>query len=95
MTDDFDHWFARNHPWDWWAKARGGEPLPHLDRLLVTELARLAYERKDRHADSADDDPYRRAAHQSLDARREGMARAREDGTAERAVDDLLKILGK
>jgi hypothetical protein len=46
-------------------------------------------------ADSADDDPYRRAAQQSLDARREGMARARADGTAERAVDDLLKILGK
>jgi hypothetical protein len=46
-------------------------------------------------ADSADDDPYRRAAQQSLDAEREGLARARADGTAERAVDDLLKILGK
>jgi hypothetical protein len=45
--------------------------------------------------DSADDDPYRRAAQQSLDAEREGLARARADGTAERAVDDLLKILGK
>jgi hypothetical protein len=48
-----------------------------------------------RATDSADDDPYRRAAQQSLDAEREGLARARADGTAERAVDDLLKILGK
>lgn len=40
----WDQWWAQNHPWDWWAKDRGGQPLPTFDRLLVAFLARDAYE---------------------------------------------------
>jgi hypothetical protein len=64
-----------------------------IDRTAEPDAGEREIER--RATDSADDDPYRRAAQQSLDAEREGLARARADGTAERAVDDLLKILGK
>ncbi len=42
MTN-FEIWFARNHPFDWFAKERGGEPLPHKDRILVWDLCRRAF----------------------------------------------------
>lgn len=42
MTE-FDGWWARNHPLDWWAKERDGVPLPHRDRLSVLLLAQRAY----------------------------------------------------
>lgn len=47
QAEPFDSWWARNHPWDWWSKERG-TPLRHRDRLLVAQLARDAYERKER-----------------------------------------------
>jgi len=40
----FDHWWARNHPWDWWASERHGDPIPTFDRLLVAQLVREAYD---------------------------------------------------
>lgn len=40
----FDAWWARNHPFDWWAKERQGEPLLHGDRLRVWDLCRRAYD---------------------------------------------------
>lgn len=39
----FDSWWAREHPWDWWAAERGA-PLPSADRLLVWDLCKRAYE---------------------------------------------------
>lgn len=39
----FEHWFARNHPWDWFAKDRGGEPLGVGDRLRIWSLCHAAY----------------------------------------------------
>ncbi len=41
---DFREWFASNHPFDWWASERDGEPLPQRDRLLVSDLCRRAFE---------------------------------------------------
>jgi hypothetical protein len=41
---DFNAWWAVNHPHDWWAEDRKGAPLPHLDRLLVADLCRKAFE---------------------------------------------------
>jgi hypothetical protein len=32
-----------NHPFDWWAKERNGEPLPQPDRLRVWEICRRAW----------------------------------------------------
>jgi hypothetical protein len=40
----FEHWWAVNHPWDWWSKERQGIPLPHADRLKVWELCFRAFE---------------------------------------------------
>ena len=40
----FDEWWLRNHPFDWFAKERDGEPLPFKDRLLVLDLCRAAYQ---------------------------------------------------
>ncbi len=40
----FREWFARNHPFDWWASERDGNPLPERDRLLVSDLCRRAFE---------------------------------------------------
>ena len=37
---EWDSWWAKNHPWDWWAKERDGVPLSTFDRLLVSQLAR-------------------------------------------------------
>ena len=56
-SDQYRTWFAKNHPFDWWAKQRNGKSLPHRDRLLVAQFARLAFEagqaqvreQKDRH----------------------------------------------
>jgi hypothetical protein len=42
-ADRFDQWWARNHPFDWWAKDRKGEPLSHGDRLRVWELCQRAH----------------------------------------------------
>ncbi len=38
----FEAWWRKNHPRDWWAKARG-EPLDSKTRLAVWALAREAY----------------------------------------------------
>ena len=42
MNDEFKEWWAKNHPFDWWAKERDGEPLPHGERLLVWSLCQRA-----------------------------------------------------
>jgi hypothetical protein len=39
----FEKWWARNHPFDWWAKERKGQPLDHGDRLRVWDVCRRAY----------------------------------------------------
>lgn len=39
----FNAWWKVNHPWDWWASRRDGNPLPHQDRLLVAEVCRQAF----------------------------------------------------
>lgn len=46
--DAFSKWWARNHPHDWWARERSGDPLPDADRLLVWNLVRLAFLRHER-----------------------------------------------
>ena len=46
-AESFAVWWAKNHPWDWWAKDRKGKPLPLRDRLLVCQLVRAAYDRED------------------------------------------------
>ena len=43
-SESFDQWWKKNHPCDWWAAKRHGEPLPSWDRLLVWELCKRAYE---------------------------------------------------
>lgn len=40
---EFDDWFKKNHPLDWWAKERKGKPLPTIDRLRVWFFARKAW----------------------------------------------------
>jgi len=47
LKDDFQHWFARNHPWDWFAKENGGSPISALQRLHYWFLCRAAYMRED------------------------------------------------
>ena len=42
--EEWDRWFAMNHPWDWWAKERSEGPLPTFDRLLVAHFARNAWD---------------------------------------------------
>ena len=49
--DDFSKWWARNHPWDWWASERG-TPLDHSDRLRVWSLCQDAFKRNERHRNS-------------------------------------------
>ena len=44
IDDEFRSWYARNHPFDWWAKDRKGEPLPPWDRILVWDLTKRAFE---------------------------------------------------
>lgn len=39
----FDHWWSRNHPHDWFARHRGGDPISTHERLLIWELCRDAY----------------------------------------------------
>ena len=43
---DFNDWWAKNHPLDWWASVphRKGQPMNHGDRLLVRALCQRAYE---------------------------------------------------
>ena len=41
---DFDCWWSINHPFDWWAKQRDGEPLPTSDRLRVWEICHAAWD---------------------------------------------------
>lgn len=43
-SEEFKEWWYKNHPFDWWAKERDGEPLPHRDRLLVRCLVADAYD---------------------------------------------------
>jgi hypothetical protein len=47
---EFDNWWSVNHPFDWWASERDGEPLPHADRLRVALMARAAWEAAKRKA---------------------------------------------
>ena len=41
--NEFRSWWAKNHPFDWWAKERDGEPLGHGDRLRVWGICRQAW----------------------------------------------------
>ncbi len=43
FIEEFNRWFNKNHPFDWWAKERTGKPLPHHDRLRVRFFAQKAY----------------------------------------------------
>lgn len=47
ISEEFDRWWAHNHPWDWFAEERGN-PLPFKDRLLVWEMCRLAFDKAER-----------------------------------------------
>jgi hypothetical protein len=42
-TCEWEDWWAKNHPFDWWTKERG-ESLPHQDRTLVRNLCQRAFE---------------------------------------------------
>ena len=46
LRSDFNAWWARNHPLDWWSSAphRKGQSMNHGDRLLVRALCQRAYE---------------------------------------------------
>lgn len=41
---EFNLWFVKNHPLDWWKSQRNGKPLSHRDRLLVKFFAEQAFE---------------------------------------------------
>jgi hypothetical protein len=43
LTEDFECWFAVNHPWDWWKKQLG-KPVYSMVRLLVHDLCKRAHE---------------------------------------------------
>lgn len=43
----FDHWWARNHPHDWLARHHGGQPISSHDRLLIWDLCRDAFLRRE------------------------------------------------
>lgn len=43
-SQEFKNWFAKHHPFDWWAKERNGVSLPHFDRILVRKLCATTYE---------------------------------------------------
>jgi len=40
---EFEKWFNKNHPLDWYAKENGGEPMDAKDRLRVRQFALGAY----------------------------------------------------
>ena len=46
LASDFNDWWAKNHPLDWWASVphRKGQPMNHGDRILVRALCQRAYE---------------------------------------------------
>ncbi len=46
LASEFNEWWAKNHPHDWWASAlhRKGKPMDYGDRLLVRALCQRAYE---------------------------------------------------
>ena len=46
LASNFNDWWAKNHPLDWWASVphRKGQPMNHGDRLLVRALCQRAYE---------------------------------------------------
>lgn len=46
--DSFSHWFAQNHPFDWFAKHLGGEPIGHRERMLIYFLCEDAFHRRPR-----------------------------------------------
>ncbi len=43
----FEAWWARHHPFDWWAKDRHGVPLPAADRLPPLSTACRALNAQD------------------------------------------------
>lgn len=45
--EEFDAWYARCHPFDWYAK-ENGEPVPASVRLDVWALCRAAWLREDK-----------------------------------------------
>ena len=45
-SEDFETWWARNHPWDWWGKFHG-KPLAQAEILHLWQLAKAAYDRID------------------------------------------------
>ena len=55
MTNDekiWREWWARNHPFDWFAKEPYG-PIPHSLRLHVHSLCRAAFMREERNQAAA------------------------------------------
>jgi len=40
---EFEQWWARHHPRDWFSKDCGGEPVPTVVRLHVWNLCRSAW----------------------------------------------------
>jgi hypothetical protein len=47
LKAEFDHWWARYHPWDWYA-GEDGNPLRSVDRLRMWSMCRDAFLRKPR-----------------------------------------------
>lgn len=47
MDEQFEHWWARHHPKDWFSKAQDGKPVPNSVRLEIWNLCRSAWLHRD------------------------------------------------
>jgi hypothetical protein len=45
--DEFEKWWSRCHPWDWYAKEQSGRPISTKARLHIWQLCRAAWLRED------------------------------------------------
>lgn len=41
--EPFNSWWARNHPFDWYASENGGIPVGNMERLHIAQMAEQAY----------------------------------------------------
>jgi hypothetical protein len=42
-TEEFEHWWASNHEWDWYASLNNDKPVNHKIRLAIWQLCRAAW----------------------------------------------------